>query len=65
MQENNEKTLPRETEIRIGQVLVLFNHHDFLSLNTSCTQLIVTQDYPAYCLAVVANFGMVGNTSGV
>ena len=26
---------------------------------------MVTRDYPAYCVAVVANFGMVGNTSGV
>jgi len=65
MQENNEKTLTWETEIRMGQVLVLFNHHDFLSLNTSYTRLILTHAYPAYCVTVVANFGMVGNTSGV
>jgi hypothetical protein len=49
----------------MGQVLVLFNHHHFASSNSGYTQLIVTRDYPAYCVAVVANFGMVGNTSGV
>jgi hypothetical protein len=65
MQENNEKNLTRETEIYMGQVLVLFNHHGFRSSNSSYTQLIVTRDYPAYCVAVVANFGRVGNTSGV
>ena len=65
MQENNEKTLTRETDISMGQVLVLFNHHPFLSSNSSYTQLIVARDYPAYRVAVVANFAMVGNTSGV
>jgi hypothetical protein len=49
----------------MGQVLVLFNHHHFLSSNSSYTQLMVTPDYSAYCVAVVANFGVVGNTSGV
>jgi hypothetical protein len=49
----------------MGQVLVLFNHHHFLSSNSSYTQRIVTRDDPAYGVAVVANFGMVGNTSGV
>ena len=65
MQENNEKTLTRETAIHLGQVLVLFNHHHFLSSNSSYTRRIVARDCPAYGVAVVAKFGMVGNTSGV
>jgi hypothetical protein len=65
MQENNETILTLEAQILIGQVLVLFNHRHFLSSNSSYTQLIVRRGYPAYCVAVVANFGIVGNTSGV
>jgi hypothetical protein len=50
MQANNEKTLTRETEICMGQVLVLFHHYHFLSPNSGYTQLIVTRTIPPMAL---------------